>query len=68
MFQGEAKRFHLDHVNGAPTYEDVKIQLISCHCSKSRQIRAQQILEALQLRKFCKEDEYRQELGLADIK
>jgi hypothetical protein len=29
MIQGEAKRFCLDHVDGAPTYKDAKIQLIS---------------------------------------
>jgi hypothetical protein len=59
MFHGEAKRFYSDHVDGAPTYEDAKAQLISRYCSKSRQVRAQQILDVLRLRNICKEDEVR---------
>jgi hypothetical protein len=68
MFHGEAKRFYLDHVDGAPTYENAKAQLVSRYCSKSRQVHAQQILEALRLHKVCKEDECSQEKGLAHIK
>jgi hypothetical protein len=68
MFHGEAKSFNLDHVDGASTYEDAKEQLISRYCSMSRQVRAQQILEALRLRKVCKEDECSQEKGLVHIK
>jgi hypothetical protein len=50
IFHGEAKRFYLDHVDGAVTFEDAKGQLISHFCSKSRQVRAQQILETLRVR------------------
>jgi hypothetical protein len=52
----------------APTYEDAKAQLIYRYCSKSRQVRAQQVLEALRLRKICKEDECSHEKGIAHIK
>jgi hypothetical protein len=68
MFHGEAKRFYLDHVDCDPTYEDAKAQLISRYCSKSCQVRTQQILEALWLRKACKEDYCSQEKGLNHIK
>jgi hypothetical protein len=44
IFHGEAKRFYLDHVDGAVTFEGAKDQIISRYCTKSRQERAQQIL------------------------
>jgi hypothetical protein len=68
MFYGEAKCLYLNDVDGAPTYDDAKSQLISRYCSKFRQVRAQQILEVLRLRKICKKDECSQEKGLARIK